>query len=156
MVKEALKRILVFLEKNENNNIPFKWKLINNERLTKEDLNVEGDLNLSGRNITSLPEGLKVGGSLFIDNTKITSLPEGLKVGDSLNLARTNITSLPEGLKVGGGLNVAYSTILSLPKGLEVGGDLYIHGTDLKKYTDDELREMIKPGFIKGKGKIYR
>jgi len=28
---------------------------------------------------------------------------------------------------------------------------LHIGGTPLKKYSDDELREMIFPGFIKGK-----
>jgi hypothetical protein len=27
---------------------------------------------------------------------------------------------------------------------------LYINTTPLTKYTDEELREMIKPGFIKG------
>jgi hypothetical protein len=32
---------------------------------------------------------------------------------------------------------------------LKVGGDLVIRA--LTKYTDDQLREMIKPGFIKGK-----
>jgi len=37
---------------------------------------------------------------------------------------------------------------------LEVGGDLFISWTTLTKYTDDELRKMVKPGFIKGK--IYR
>jgi len=31
---------------------------------------------------------------------------------------------------------------------------MFIEYTPLKKYTDDELREMVKPGFIKGK--IYR
>jgi hypothetical protein len=30
-------------------------------------------------------------------------------------------------------------------------GDLFIIYSPLKKYTDEELREMIKPGFIKGK-----
>jgi len=34
---------------------------------------------------------------------------------------------------------------------LEVGGTLFISNTPLKKYTDDELREMVKPGFIKRK-----
>jgi hypothetical protein len=87
---------------------------------------------------------------LFIDNTKITSLPEGLKVGDSLNLARTNITSLPEGFKVGGVLNLARTNITSLPKGLKVGGYMIINNTPLEKYSDNELREMIYPGFIKG------
>ena len=142
-------------DKKPQYKLPFKVKFIYDPNsLTKEDLNVKGDLNLAGLEITSLPEGLKVGGSLFIDNTKITSLPEGLKVGDALNLARTNITSLPEGLKVGGVLNLSRTNITSLPEGLKVGSYLSIYNTPLEKYTDDELREMIKPGFIKGK--IYR
>ena len=73
---------------------------------------------------------------------------------DDLDLIALNIETLPEGLKVRGYLNVRFSSITSLPKGLEVGGGLYIYGTPLTKYTHDELREMIKPGFIKGK--IYR
>jgi hypothetical protein len=35
------------------------WKLINNQPLTKEELNVKGDLYLRDSKITSLPEGLK-------------------------------------------------------------------------------------------------
>ena len=81
----------------------------------------------------------------------IPLIEEDLNVKGDLNLAYSKIRSFPEGLKVAGGLNVAYSTILSLPKGLEVGGDLYIHGTPLTKYTKQQLREMIKPGFIKGR-----
>jgi hypothetical protein len=77
---------------------------------------------------------LVVGKSLFLSDTKITSLPEGLKVGSNLGLGNTNITSLPKGLKV--------------------GGNLPIRNTTLLKYSDDELREMIKPGFIEGK--IFR
>jgi len=37
---------------------------------------------------------------------------------------------------------------------LKVGGSLYIKNTKLTKYLDNELREMVKPGFIKGK--IFR
>ena len=110
MEKEQLKRIFDFLEKNEGHILPLKWKILNNEPLTKEDLDVKGDLPLTDSNITSLPEGLKVGGFLNIRNTKITSLPEGL----------------------------------------EVEGFLFIYQTPLTKYTDEELREMIKPGYIKG------
>jgi hypothetical protein len=33
---------------------------------------------------------------------------------------------------------------------LEVGKILYIKYTPLTKYSDEEVREMIKPGFIKG------
>jgi hypothetical protein len=37
---------------------------------------------------------------------------------------------------------------------LKVDGNLNIRKTVLTKYSDDELREMVKPGFIKGE--IYR
>ena len=46
----------------------------------------------------SLPEGLQVGGNLDLRGTQITSLPEGLQVGGYLDLQDTQITSLPEGL----------------------------------------------------------
>jgi hypothetical protein len=132
MKKEALKRIFEFLEEKGKQKAPFKWKLFNNIPLTKEDLNVEGDLKLL--NITSLPEGLNVDGDLDLSYSKMKSLPEGLEVVDNLFLH--------------------HSKIKSLPKGLKVGGSLYINGTPLTKYTHDELREMIKPGFIKRE--IYR
>jgi len=57
-------------------------------------------------------------------------------------------------LEVGGDLDLFYSKITSLPEDLKVGGDLHIDITPLKKYTNKELRGMIKSGFIKGK--IYR
>ena len=118
MEKEALKRIFDFLEGKENkihkDKDKFIWKLKFNETLTKEELNVKGDLDLEFAKITSLPEGLKVRFWLDLRNTKINSLPKGLKVG----------------------------------------GSLFIKQTALLEYTDEELREMIKPGFIKGK--IFR
>jgi hypothetical protein len=61
-----------------------------------------------------------------------------------------HLTSLPEGLKVGGILSLNHSSVTSLPKGLEVGDNLQIEGTALTKYSDEQLREMINPGFIKG------
>jgi len=33
---------------------------------------------------------------------------------------------------------------------LEVGANLHIKNTALLEYTDKELRNMVKPGFIKG------
>ena len=88
----------------------------------------------------------------LINNEPFTD--DELHFYDDLDLIDLNIETLPEGLKVRGYLNVRFSSITSLPKGLEVGGYLYIYGTNLAKYIDDELREMIKPGFIKGE--IYR
>ena len=131
---EQLKRIFAFLEEKESKSHQAKgtllWKIIFNEQLTNKDLNVKGDLFLRNSKITSLPEGLKVGGDLDLGWTKITSLPEGLEVGGILDLYWTNITSLPKGLKVDDYLNIRETTLL--------------------EYTDDELREMIQPGFIKG------
>ena len=130
MKKEVLKRIFEFLEEKENKNPPFIWKYENNLPLTKEELNVEGDLSLARSNIESLPEGLKVGRDLDIFGSKITSLPKGLEVGRFLDIRDTKITSLP--------------------KGLELGSSLYIRHTALVKYSDEELQDMVKPGFING------
>ena len=129
MEKETLKNIFNFLEKNDNIKTPLMGKFMSEMPLTKEELNFKGNLNLEFTKITSLPEGLKVGGWMSLGYSKIESLPEGLKVGGNLHLEHcTNLTSLP--------------------KGLEVGWELSIKGSKLEKYTDDELREMIEPGFI--------
>jgi hypothetical protein len=151
---EQLKRIFEFLEEKEEHNMPFNFKLLNNEPLTKRDLNIEGSLYLATKNITSLPKGLKIRGSLNLISSNITSLPEGLKVGGNLDLAFSSITLLPKDLKVGGHLDLIETDIKFLPKGLEVGRNLYIDDSALIKYSAEELREMIKPGFIKGE--IYR
>ena len=135
MNKETLKNIFDFLEKNDNKNKPFKWKLLNNVPLTEDELTIKGNLDL--------------------DDSEIKTLPEDLQVNGFLSLAESDIESLPEGLSIGRSLNLSYcKEITSLPKGLEVGWNLNIRGTKLQKYTDDELREMIKPGFLKGE--IYR
>ena len=133
MKKEIVKRIFDFLEEKGEHKVPFIWKLINDIPITEKDLDFEGDLILTYSDIESLPEGLNVRGDLDLFGSKLASLPEGLKVR--------------------GYLDLRYSSIESLPKGLKVR-DLHIWDTSLTKYTDEELREMIKPGFIKGK--IYR
>jgi hypothetical protein len=152
MDKGQVKRIFDFLEEKGEHRAPFLWKFKNNEPLIEEDLNVKGNLNLFQSNITSLPEGLKVEGNLDLYHCKhLTSLPKGLKVGSYLWLAETNITSLPEGLEVGSSLDLSFSKITSLPKGLVVNGDLDLTGTSLADdYNQDELREMVYPGFIHG------
>jgi hypothetical protein len=152
MEKEALKRIFDFLERKGEHKTPFKWKLVNNEPIVKEDLNVTSDLNLAFSKIKSLPEGLKVVGDLNLSYTpKLKSLPSDLDVKGDIYLEGSIIESLPEGLKVGGDLDLTYTDIKSLPKGLEVGGDLHLELTTMMKYERYELLEMIKPGFVKGK-----
>ena len=150
MEKEALKRIFEFLEEKDKHNVPFKWKLINNEPLTKEDLNIKGDLDLYKTYINSLPEGLNVGNNLDLEFSYIESLPKDLKVNGNLKLyGCKHIQSLPEGLYVGRDLELQNSKIESLPEGLKVFMRLYIKHTPLEKYTDKEIREMVKPnGYV--------
>lgn len=135
MERQTIIKILDFLEKEDNIKHPKRdditWKISFGYPLTKEELNQKGDLRLSFSNLTFLPKGLKVGGFLYLFMCK-------------------HLTSLPEGLKVGGILSLDYSSVTSLPKGLEVGGNLQIEDTPLTKYSDEQLREMIEPGFIKG------
>ena len=152
MKKETLKSILNFIEENDNKRKPLMWKLKNNiPIIEKDDLIVKGSLDLSSSNITSLPKGLEVKGSLILYESEIISLPEGLKVGVDLDLRNSYIESLPEGLEVGDELDLGYTYITSLPKGLKVGSILIIIESDLLKYSDNEIRKMIEPGYIKGK-----
>ena len=176
MVKETLKRIFDFLEEKENKLAKVKgtlrWKIAFNEPLTKEDLDIKGGLFLEHSDIPYLPEGLKIGGNLnlsytpklkslpsdldvkgdiYLEGSNIASLPEGLKVGGDLDLLDTQVELLPKGLQVGGTLDLRRTKITSLPKGLVVKGKLIIKNTVLLEYTDEEIREMIKPGFVKGK-----
>ena len=177
MEKEILKKIFDFIKTKDNRNIPFMWKLKNNEPITEDDLIVNGDLDLrpssidymdieslpeglkvSGRldlmgsDMQFLPKGLEVGGFLDLSYSLINSLPEGLKVGGSLSLFDcANITSLPEGLKVGGNLDLGATNITSLPRGLKVEGYIDMTGSKVTRYSDGELRNMVKPGYIKGR-----
>ena len=150
MEKEALKRIFDFIEAKENLNQPVVWKLKNDIPLTDDELHFYDDLDLSELKIETLPENLYIEGNLILNYSEIKSLQKGLKVDYDLSLQFTEIKSLPEGLEIGGDLDLRFSSITSLPKGLKVGGDLLIEGTFLTEYTRNELREMIKPGFIKG------
>ena len=135
MKKETLKSIFNFIEEKEARKTPFLWKLLNDEPLTKDELVVKGNLDLSDTKIRTLPKGFKVGGNLYLTNCK-------------------SLTSLPGGLQVGGLLNLVYTKIRTLPKGLKVGGALIIVRTNFTNFSDDEIRDMIKPGFIRGN--IYR
>ena len=126
-----------FLEDKKGKPIPFEIKLIHApETLTKDDLNVEGDLDLEDTKISSLPDNLKVGGFLDLGNTPISSLPDNLKVGGSLYLEKTPLSSIPKNLKV--------------------GGVFFIGQTPLaKKYSEEQIRKMIEEKGGEGKGRIF-
>jgi hypothetical protein len=52
-----------------------------------------------------------------------------------------------------GGANcyIVTTNITSLPRGLKVESYIELNGTKLTGYSDDELRKMVKPGYIKGR-----
>ena len=136
-----------------------------------EGLKVGGSLDLSNTQVELLPKGLQVGGILILKYTeldRLTKIPNGLKIGGlitsktfitntldikgDLDLTGLGTISLPEGLKVGGYLNIYNTNVTPIPKGLQVGGDLFIRASVFAMdLDDDELREMVKPGFIKGR-----
>ena len=101
------------------------------------DLHVETDLDLRGCiQITELPNNLYVGDSLYlIGCEQITELPDNLHL-DVLNLDGTNITELPNNL---------YVNLLSITGSLLA-----------KKYTDDEIYEIIESTGGKIPERIYR
>ncbi len=96
---------------------------------------------------------MKFNSDLQLQNCKnLKYLPEDLNVRGSLYLGYCkNLNSLPEGLYVGGLLDLSNTLLTSLPKGLKVWTTLYIRNTPLEKFSDEELKEMVYPGFIKGK-----
>ena len=87
-MKQHIKQFFKFLEKKEDRKIPLKIKLINHKdfKLSLEELNVKGDLYLTGTQITSLPDNLTIEGTLWLSYTPIESLPDNLKVGRDLYL----------------------------------------------------------------------
>ena len=65
-------------------------------KLTLEEAKVlmdqnNGNLDLSGTQITALPDNLTVGGWLDLSGTEITALPDNLTVGGSLYIERKSV-----------------------------------------------------------------
>ena len=84
----------------------------------------------------------------------IPLIEDDLNIKGDLILTYSDIESLPKGLKVGGDLDLSETNITLLPKGLQVGGKLFIRGSAVINYSFNELMDMIKPGFIKGRIKV--
>jgi hypothetical protein len=165
----ALYNLFQFIEDKEPQyRTPLKFKLLNHQKLTPEDLKVKSFLDLSNTPITTLPDGLEIEDGLDISNTNITSLPNNLKakglfmsntpissfpnnfkIEGDLALNYTEITTLPDNLEVGGELYLQHSPITSIPSSLRVNGGLWLRNTPIsKKYTKEQLKQML-PG-VKG------
>ena len=137
MKTETIEKILNFLKEKEGKKIPERWNIVEKFENHPDDIQYkyEGDLNINNKNITKLPNDLYVDGMLDLDGCEqLTKLPDNLYVDESLTMIGTSIEEIPNNLYV--------------------GWNLFIQDTPLaKKYTDEEIREMItsKGGTLIGK-----
>ena len=119
-----------FLEKEKGKIPSIRIRLILGLSLTPEELNIERRLDLRYTPTKFLPKNLRVRGDLELEGTPIQSLPQGLKVGRDLVVALTSIAFLPPDL--------------------QVEKHLWIQDSPLAKKSDEEIRAMLKTGYIKG------
>jgi hypothetical protein len=108
---------------------------------------IKGDLDLYRAPIQSLGNLISVGGNLDLRGTPIKSLGNLQYVGGYLDLKKTPIKSLGNLQSVGGNLWLRYTPIESLGNLQSVDGGLDLEGTPIsKKYSKEEIRQMIKVG----------
>ncbi len=124
--------------------VPLREKLLNpgKYKITKKDLDVIGDLDLSNTDIKALPAGLTVSGNLYLSDTNIIKLPHNLTVSKDLNLdGCASLKSLPDSLQVNGSLDLTNCTSLkSLPDGLNVERNLNLINCDSLKELPNDLQ----------------
>ena len=168
MNRETIDNILNFLKEKEGKELPKKWfdsieklKLIYELENHPDGIQYryEGDLNLNNTMISKLPNDLYVGLWLDLLNCKhLTKLPDKLHVGRSLYLEDCKqLTKLPDNLYVGYHLFLNAVGITEIPNNLYVEGDFVISSTPLaKKYTDEEIYEIVTSTGGEIIGKIYR
>ena len=118
-----------------------------------EGLTVDGDLNLTGTSIKSLPCDLTINGGLNLRYVPIRALPENLVVNGYLNLSNTLIEQIPTSLKFDRYLDISgCDHISSLPYNLdEVNGYLDASNTSLvrlKEYPPEIYSSRLIPGVI--------
>lgn len=131
------------------------------------ELFYDGNIFLSDKVITELPDNLTVNGNLVIyfghikkthnklkvyGNfellcTQIESLPDNLIIGGTLTINGTLIKTLPDNLVVGCNLEIRKSNITNLPDNLVVGGNIDISYMNIPKIPNNFI--------ISGKLKLY-
>ena len=132
-------KFLRFLEDKEGQTVSSMIKLLNPNKfkITKDDLDVTGDLDLSESDITSLPDGLKVSGDLDLYGcTSLTTLPDYLYVGGDLNLTNcTLLTTLPNRLHVRWGLFLGNTPLAEMYSIGEIQGIIEANGGYVRGIT---------------------
>ena len=112
---------------------------------------ITDNLNLYESKVETLGNLTSVGGYLDLSYSEIEDLGNLISVGGWLDLNQSTIKSLGNLTSVGGNLDLYESEIEDLGNLTSVGGYLDLTDTPLsKKYTEEEIREMVKVG-----GKVY-
>lgn len=141
-----------------NNRVVFP-KLFEVEYISKKEKYVHGSSwVLRDLPIKKLPNDLYINGYLDLINLEeLTNLPDKLIVKRSLTIKNLPITSISNELEVGSDLTIINCKhLIRLPDGLYVEGDLQISNCpQFKKYTNDELREIIQSTGGKVLGEIF-
>lgn len=141
-----------------NNRVVFP-KLFEVEYISKKEKYVHGSSwVLRDLPIKKLPNDLYINGYLDLINLEeLTKLPDKLIVKRNLTIKNLPITSIPNELEVGSDLTIINcKDFAKLPDGLYVEGDLQISNCpQFKKYTNDELREIIQSTGGKVLGEIF-
>jgi hypothetical protein len=101
-------------------------------------------LDLSGQDLSELPEDLTVRGDLVIEGTRIRRLPKGLKVTGRLKASGSELEEIDLDHGVAGGMDLSRTRIEALPDGLRVYGDLNVSGTRLRQLP----RQLVVTGSI--------
>jgi hypothetical protein len=107
-------KVFEFIKEKKGYDYPLRYKLLNGIELTEGDLTIDGDLDLCGSKITSLPDNLYVSGYLDLRNTGIRVLPDNLQVGSWLDLDYSLVEEIPNNLKVGDFLSIHSTPLLRI------------------------------------------
>lgn len=102
---------------------------------------VNGDLILSNSNIEKIPNSLIVTGDIVAPDSMLNTIEILISHG-SLWLDNCKITKLPNNLKVNGFLSVENIIFEEFPTNLKINGNLFIAGSNLEKFSDEELYKM--------------
>lgn len=106
------------------------------ELLSMNKLQIKGDLNLTGSEISDLPDGLNVGGSLILAQCKnIKALPNKMVIGKNLDLTETEIGKLPQDLKLAGKLYMKGCKIEKVPEGINIAEAIAEEKQELKNIS---------------------
>lgn len=148
-----------FLEKKEERQIPFLYKLKHYPKPLKgEDLFIKDSLRLYGGvddiDLTELPDGLTVYGSLAIVGYKsLTKLPNNLTVHGNFHVRFTSISEIKENITVHGTFFIP-ENIKTLSKNLHCrtisvgsGGQSELTAVEKGIKVSDTLRITNAPGF---------